>query len=108
MARAEVTHSDDAVHIRFRGDKRRPEPSTGVIEFPGGHIEVTRHSDGSYWVHVARNVRITNPDEQVLGQIVESRIDHTYEARERGIPPLPEHAAIEHLAIRIARAGGVS
>lgn len=105
MARARVTHSDDAVQVTFRGDPRNPEPSTAVIAFPGGHVEVSRHSDGSYWVHVARNTRINNADEDLLGDIVESRLDHTYEARARGIPPMPAHADIEHMAIRIARAG---
>lgn len=106
MARARVTHSSDAVQITFRGDPRNPEPGTAVVAFPGGHVEVSRHSDGSYWVHVARNTRLNNEHEDVLGEIVESRIDHTYEARERGIPPLPAHSEIEHMAIRIAKATG--
>jgi len=102
MARFQVHHSDDACCIDIQGDKRRPEPSTAVVKFPGGHIEVTRHSDGSYWVHVARNTRANNPDEDVLGEIVESRIDHTHEARGLGIPPMPAHEHIEHMAIRIS------
>ncbi len=105
MARAEITHSDDAVNITFRGDKQRPEPSTAVITFPGGNVEVSRASDGTYWVHIGRNTSIKYPDD-VLGVIVDSRIDHTYEARERGIPPMPVHEHIEHLAIRIAKATG--
>lgn len=105
MARAQVTHSEDAVNITFHGDKRKPEPSTAVIAFPGGHVEVSRASDGTYWVHVARNTRINNPDDDCLGAIVDSRIDHTYEARARGVPPMPAHEDIEHMAIRIARAG---
>lgn len=105
MARAEIVHSDDAVAVIFRGNPRRPEPSTGVIKFPGGHVEVSRASDGTYWVHVERNTRINDPDSDVLGVITESRIDHTYEARARGIPPMPAHQDIQHVAIRIARAG---
>ena len=50
MARAKVTHSDDAVQITFNGDKRNPEPSTAVVKFPGGYVEVSRCSDGTYWV----------------------------------------------------------
>ena len=105
MARAEVVHSDDAVAILLRGNPRRPEPSTAVIKFPGGHVEVTRASDGSYWVHVERNTRINDPESDTLGVIIESRIDHTYEARAKGIPPMPAHSEIQHMAIRIARAG---
>lgn len=104
MARFAVHHSEDACCVLIDGDRRRPEPSTAVIRFPGGHVEVSRASDGSYWVHVGRNTRINDPDADVLGEIVESRIDHTYEARERGIPPMPAAEHIEHLAMRIARA----
>lgn len=103
MARFKVHHSEDACCIDIRGDVRNPEPSQAVISFPGGSVEVSRHSDGSYWVHVARNTRVNNPDEDVLGEIVESRIDHTYEARQLGVPPMPAHEDIEHMAIRIAR-----
>ena len=53
MAKAKVTHSQDAVQITFNGDIRDPEPSTGVIKFPGGHVEVARCSDGTYWAHIA-------------------------------------------------------
>lgn len=108
MARFTVHHSEDACCIDVRGDIRRPEPSTAVIKFPGGHVEVSRHSDGSYWVHVARNTRVDNPDEDVLGVIVDSRIDLTYEARNdygTAIPPMPAAEHIEHLAMRIARGG---
>ena len=48
MAKATVVHSDDAATIIFKGDRRRPEPSTGIIKFPGGHVEVTRCSDNTY------------------------------------------------------------
>lgn len=102
MARFAVHHSDDACAIHIRGDKRRPEPSTAVIRFPGGHVEVSRHSDGSYWVHVARNTDVRDPDEDVLGEIVESRIDYRYEAG-RPVGPIADADDIEHMALRIAR-----
>jgi hypothetical protein len=101
MARFAVHHSDDACCIEIRGDIRRPEPSTAVIRFPGGHVEVSRHSDGSYWVHVARNTRVRDPDD-VLGAIVESRIDYKHDAR-RPIEAMAAADAIEHMALRIAR-----
>ena len=34
MARAKVVHSEDAVLVEFKGDKRNPEPTTGVMRFP--------------------------------------------------------------------------
>jgi len=95
MARAQVTHSDDAVTVTFRGDKRRPEPSTAIIRFPGGHIEVSRTSDGRYWAHVSADK---------ASHIVESRIDYDRAKwLETGgdIPPIPGEGAIEHMAILI-------
>lgn len=105
MARFKVHHSDDACCIDIRGDVRNPEPSTAVVKFPGGHVEVSRHSDGSYWVHVARNAQ-QQSDDDVLGAIVESRIDYTHEAYVRhggDIPPMPAHEDIQHIAVRMAR-----
>lgn len=97
MARAKVTHSEDAVQITFNGDKRNPEPSTGVIQFPGGHIEVSRCSDGSYWAHV----EVVDPT-----NIVGSRIDYSHGAQMelREIPEVPRATEIKHIAIRISNA----
>ena len=94
MARAKVTHSDDAVQITFEGDRRNPEPSTAVIKFPGGHVEVSRCTDGGYWAHIDL-VDPANNDG--------SRIDYVAEvAREAGIPPLPREEHIKHIAVRVA------
>jgi hypothetical protein len=95
MARAQVVHSTDAVHVIFKGDKRNPEPSMAVIEFPGGHVEVSRCSDGTYWAHVA-----------VIdgANIVGSRIDraNAYELNCPAVEDMPHAKAINHMAIRIA------
>ena len=56
--------------IIFKGDHVVPEPSTGVIKFPGGHVEVSRTSDGKYWAHIA----VDNPS-----NIAKSRIDYSIE-----------------------------
>lgn len=92
MARAKVTHSTDAVQVTFNGDKRNPEPSTGVIKFPGGHVEVARCSDGSYWVHleVVDAVNITG-----------SRIEYMHGAT-KTVRDLPETNLIRKLALRIS------
>jgi len=91
MAKAKVVHSTDACHIIFEGDKRHPEPVMGVIQFPGGHVEVSRCDDGSYWAHISMVAAKNN---------TESRID--YETPGRTIPPIPYANDIKHLAIRIA------
>lgn len=90
MARAKVTHSTDAVQITFDGDKSNPEPSTGVIKFPGGHIEVSRCSDGSYWAHIAVVDGVN---------IMDGRIDRS--GRVQAVSEIPDHEKINHIAIRI-------
>lgn len=96
MARGKVVHSEDACTIIFKGNPKSPEPSTGIIKFPGGHVEVSRTSDGSYWAHVSVNN---------AANIVASRIDYNHEewcASQGAIPPIPGEGAIEKMAIKVA------
>lgn len=95
MDKAKVVHSDDAVLIKFNGDRKNPEPGTAVIEFPGGHVEVSRTQDGQYWAHV----EVTDPQ-----NIQRSRIDYTHEgyvATGCSIPEIPHADKIRHMAILI-------
>ena len=92
MARAKVVHSEDAATIIFNGDKTSPEPSTGIIKFPGGHVEVSRTSDGKYWAHIWRDK---------TGDI-ESRIDYDYEGNLlNGIIDVPNVKNVQHIALKI-------
>lgn len=91
MAKAKVYHSEDAVTIVFKGDPRSPEPSTGIIKFPGGHVEVSRCSNGEYWAHVA----VVDPR-----NVVDGRIDRT--DRFQAASDLPDAHAINHIAIRVS------
>jgi hypothetical protein len=93
MARAKVTHSEDAVQITFDGDRNRPEPATAVIKFPGGHVEVTRCSDGTYWAHT----EVTEP-----ANVIEGRIDHTVNSP-IWVADLPNAETVKKIAIRVAR-----
>lgn len=95
MARAKVSHSTHAVNVIFEGDKRNPEPPTGVITFPGGHVEVSRCENGDYWAHVF----VVNPK-----NITESRIDYgnNENAYKYGIPRVPAADDIQHIAIRVS------
>lgn len=90
MARCKVTHSDDAVQISFDGDRARPEPACGVIKFPGGHVEVSRCSDGSYWAHIA-----------VLdgANVAQGRIDRAGQVQ--AVDALPDADRINHIAVRV-------
>ncbi len=94
MARAKVHHSTDGVEIVFEGDKRSPEPSTGVIKFPGGLVEVSRCSDGSYWAHIL----VAAP-----GNVVDSRIDFTEasEITRRYVADIPDGNNVQKIALRI-------
>ena len=90
MARARVVHSGDAVLVEFKGDKRNPEPSTGVIRFLGGHVEVSRCSDGTYWAHI--NV--------VDGaNIVGGRVDRS--GQKQAVSDLENSEQVNHIAIRV-------
>lgn len=95
MARAKVVHSDDAVMVEFKGDPKNPEPSTAVIKFPGGHVEVSRTSDGQYWAHL-----------EVVGpvNITDSRIDYDYNGwvMSMGVPELPMAEHVKKIAIKVA------
>ena len=95
MARAKVTHSDDAVQITFIGKKSNPEPSTGIIKFPGGHVEVSRCSDGTYFAHIevvdSANVQASRMDFQ-------DSVEHNI----RSVQEVPQGHLVKHIAIRIA------
>lgn len=96
MAKAKVVHSDDAVTVIFQGNPTTPEPSTAIIKFPGGHVEVCRTSDNRYWAHV----EVSNPE-----NIDRSRIDYNQEGHELcGIPAIPHADKIKHLALLVSTA----
>lgn len=94
MARAKVIHSTNACVIMFEGNKHtRPEPDTGVIKFPGGHVEVSRTSHGTYWAHIY----VDNP-ENVIG----SRIDYDRDGWEGiGKSPIPKQDRVRELAVEV-------
>lgn len=90
----------------LRGDKkRRPEPATHIIEFPGGAVEVSRLDDGSYWAHIIVNRDWALPGSQTglreaIGEVADSRVDWA-ERRIEDIPGLPEGSHLTQVALRI-------
>ncbi len=90
--------------IELLGDKtRRPEPAQHIIEFPGGAVEVSRTTDGCYWVHVLITRRDVCSDllpgrAGAYGDIVGSRI-----TRVDGSPivDIDNAQAIEQIAVLI-------
>lgn len=94
MARAKVVHSDDAVLIKFDGNPRNPEPSTAVIRFPGGEVEVARCSDGTYWVHT-----YAASEKNIVG----SRVDYCHEGNlTHGVGQIPDAHLVNKMSLRIA------
>ncbi len=100
MAKAKVVHSDDSCTVIIKGDKNSPEPTTTIIKFPGGEVEVARCSDGkSYWAHLQINES---------AQIIDSRVDYDVETyRERSasglkeIPEIENQEGVRKMAIRL-------
>lgn len=96
MAKAKVTHSQDAVTVVFAGNPRNPEPTTGVIKFPGGYVEVSRTTDGGYWAHVYA---------EDAAHIERSRVDYSPEySRENGIPEIKDQEHVQHIAVKFKKA----
>ena len=95
MAKAKVIHSDDAVLIKLHGKKTSPEPSTAVIRFPGGHVEVSRCSDGTYYAHI----QVADP-----ANVIQSRLDFKdgSEIGIRSVQEIPNGSRVEKVAIKIA------
>ena len=98
MAKALVTHSQNACTINLKGDKfKNPEPETCVIKFPGGHVEVSRTTDGNYWMHLS----VDNPK-----NVIDSRIDYDFEGYSKAevkIPSIPHEEHIQHIAVMVAK-----
>ena len=95
MAKAKVVHSGDAVTVIFKGNPKHPEPSTGIIKFPGGHVEVSRTTDNQYWAHT---------EIYETGQITSSRLDYDYETylKNNGeIVLVPEEQHLVKIAIKV-------
>lgn len=92
MARAKVIHSEDSVQINFFGNPQNPEPHAGVIKFPGGHVEVGRCSDGTYWAHI---------EVVDTANIVGGRVDYMH-GGSRAVGDLPDASLVKKLAVRVS------
>lgn len=69
--------------IVLRGDKHNPEPETVTIAFPGGEVNVTRCTDGSYWAHLTTfdaNAGKVVSGARTPGRIDNVRVDNRLEA----------------------------
>src|SRR5260370_37564743 len=90
--------------IALLGDKtKRPEPTSHIIEFPGGAIELSRTGVGDFWAHIIVNRDFALPGEVeglegALGETVDSRMDYALPACPNVVPvphaPEPRQIAI--------------
>lgn len=94
MAKAfKQVRSSDALTVIIAGDKRNPEPGTLIVKLPGGHVEVSRCSDGSYWVHL----QVIDPT-----NIIASRIEYAHKPLAASVADMPDAERVNKLALRIA------
>lgn len=93
--------------LTLLGDKvKKAESATHVIEFPGGAIEVSRCSDGSYWAHILVNHGFDEGDgngfTSARGDVIDGRIQRDGEH----VIDVADAGRITQIAVRIAVANG--
>lgn len=89
--------------IELFGDKtKKVEAAQHIIEFPGGAIELTRCTDGTYWAHILANHGFHEGDgkgfSSASGSVIDSRIVRDGEH----VQDLGECTKITQIAVRIA------
>lgn len=96
-----IIHSSDGCTLIIEGNKSKPEPSTVVVKFPGGNIEVSRTSTGTYWAHLTISDTDYDPvtDKPNRGIIVDSRINRT----NMGVARIPDCDIITDIAIEVQK-----
>jgi hypothetical protein len=87
--------------IGLLGDKKRPESAQHIIEFPGGAIEVSRCSDGSYWAHIIVHqgevLEETKGRTSARGKVIGSRVQ-----RDSGLADIEDTDTVTQIAVLIA------
>ena len=87
---------DAVLGVVLHGDRNRPEPESFRVHFPGGHVDISRCTDGTYWVHIGTpRADFASPDGEPMGEIFDMRID-----RESGVET-PVYGGAYHVAARV-------
>lgn len=76
-----------------------------IVGFPGGSVEISRTTDGEYWVHVATH---QNTPEDMPGRIVDARVDadrRYCDATNRAIRDEIAKGGVNHIAFRVSSGG---
>jgi len=65
--------------LHIEGNPEKPEAAhAGMIKFPGGNVNVTRTTEGKYWVHICVNLPETGffiQGDTIPGKFVGGRMD---------------------------------
>lgn len=103
---------DSAVGLVITGRRTNWEPPHVRIEYPWGHVEVTRsnedHDDPDYWLHVYVNHPHAGhllPGETRLGKITDARLDiHGKNSANVRLGDF-KNSNLYHLALRVSGDG---
>lgn len=96
-----VTRDGEWTVTHIEGNPEKPEAAhAAMIKFPGGNVNVTRTTQGDYWVHI--NVNRSNsgffiPGETIPGRIIDGRVDIVGE----GVKSIGDMDC-DHIAFKIA------
>jgi len=94
--------------VVLAGDPKNPEPETVTVRFPGGEVEVTRCTDGKYWVHVrtwSEREAMESEDfdvPRVAGKFVGARLDGIGVGCMKNMGDF-ENPALNHVALLVAK-----
>lgn len=94
---------DEVATVHVYGDpKRQPEPETLRVVLPFGDVDITRCTDGGYWIHVRRATGQPGETCPQVGVIDDARLD--IEGRHTSDVDVGEFAdpKLYHVAIRLA------
>ena len=73
------TRNGEWTVLHMEGNPKRPEAAHGgMIEFPGGNVNVTRTTNGDYWVHILLNKEgrgLFIPEATIEGMVIDARVD---------------------------------
>ena len=74
-----VSRNGEWTVLTIEGNPKNPEAShAGMIKFPGGNVNVTRTTDGNYWVHICVNRPEGGfhiPGETITKELISGRVD---------------------------------
>lgn len=99
-----------AIGVRLEGNPKKPEPIHFRIYLPFGDVDITRTTDGDYWVHIRKNEPgdMSEIPQAVAGSFLNARLD--LNDRHAGQEDLGDfgNPALNHLAVRLGPRKGDS